>query len=69
MSWVILIAALIVAFLLLGWAGRVVRASIGTAIALLILVLVLQFVFGITPADLWEQLVQLWNNVWRSIGR
>lgn len=67
MNWVILIAALIVSFLVFTWLIRVVKATIGTAIAIALIVLVLQLVFGIGPQDLWEQVVGLWDNVWRSL--
>ncbi|MBE9177642.1 hypothetical protein IQ268_03495 [Oculatella sp. LEGE 06141] len=67
MDWIILIAALVVSFLVFTLLIRVVKATIGTAIAIAAIVLVLQLVFGIGPGDLWEQIRALWENVRQSL--
>jgi hypothetical protein len=61
MSWIILIAALIVSFLVFTLLLRVVKATISTAIAIAIVVLMLQLVFGVGFDELWAQLVEIWE--------
>ncbi|MCU0570169.1 MAG: hypothetical protein MUF49_26795 [Oculatellaceae cyanobacterium Prado106] len=77
MTWVILFASLIVAFLVFAWLVKVVKATIGTAIAVAVVVLALQLFFGIGPQELWQQISQLvgdqvmkwWDNFWQNLGR
>jgi hypothetical protein len=73
MSWLVIGASLLVAFIVFGWMLKVVKATIGTALAIAGVVLALQLFFGIGPGEIWSQLVQLWNNqvsyVWESLRR
>lgn len=62
MSWVLLIAAVIVSILIFGFLVRVVKAAIGTAIAIAVVALVLQLGFGIAPTQLKQEILQLWTN-------
>ncbi|GAB4376560.1 MAG: hypothetical protein Kow00121_23880 [Elainellaceae cyanobacterium] len=64
MDWILLVAALVVSFLVFGFLVRVVRAAIGTAIAIALVVLALQLVFGIGPNDLWQEVENLWDGLW-----
>ncbi|HIK55250.1 MAG TPA: hypothetical protein IGS37_08820 [Synechococcales cyanobacterium M55_K2018_004] len=64
MNWVLMIASLVVAFLVFTFLVKVVRAAIGTAIALALVVLVLQLVFGIGPGELWRQLGPTLLSLW-----
>jgi len=59
MDWIILIAALAVAFVIFTWFVQVLKSTVSTALTIAFLVLVLQLLFGIGPADLWSQLQQL----------
>jgi ABC-type Na+ efflux pump permease subunit len=68
MNWILLIAALIAAFLVFTFVLKVARAAIGTAIALVVLLVVLQVVFGIGPGELWQEVVNLWRSFWRMVG-
>ncbi|WP_253188409.1 hypothetical protein [Leptolyngbya sp. 'hensonii'] len=65
MELVIAIGALIVAFLVFTWLVKVVKATIGTAITIAIVVLVLQLIFGIGPSQLWNYLTHLPQVIWQ----
>lgn len=67
MSLILLAAAVIVSVLVFGFLIKVVRAAIGTAVMIALIVLLLQIVFGIGFDDLWQQILGLWQNLWRSI--
>jgi hypothetical protein len=73
MTWLIVIASLLVAFLVFAWLLRVVKATIGTALAIAAIVLGLQLFFGVGPQELWLQVSQLWNSqfakIWESLWR
>ena len=62
---VIIFAAVIVAWLVFTWVLKVLKASLGTAIALAIIVLILQLFFGIGFQEFWQQIVQIAGNVWQ----
>lgn len=66
-TWILIPAALGVGFLVLTLLFRVLRAAIGTAIMLMLVLFALQFLFGITPDDLWAELVTLGRTLARSI--
>jgi hypothetical protein len=51
-----LIAAIVVAWLVFIWLIKVVKASIKTALIIVIVVLSLQFAFGIHSEEIWQQL-------------
>jgi hypothetical protein len=67
MTWVIVLAALLVAFLVFAWMLKVVKATLGTALAIAAIVLAVQIFFGIGPQELWSQAVQLWNGQWGKL--
>lgn len=62
MDWILLIAALIVAFLIFTWLLKVVKATISTALTVAFIVLLVQLFFGIGPGDLWNQTVLIWQS-------
>lgn len=67
-NWILIPAAIGVGFLVLTLLFRVVRAAIGTAVLLVVVLFALQFLFGITPDDLWSEVLLLGRSVARSIG-
>jgi hypothetical protein len=73
MTWIIVVASLVVAFLVMAWLLKVVKTTIGTALAIAGIVLALQLFFGVGPGELWSQIVQLWNSqlgkLWESLWR
>lgn len=66
MDWILLIAALIVILLLMGFVVRAIRAAIGTAVMIAIVLIVLQVAFGLSPDKLWQELIHLWQVIWRG---
>jgi hypothetical protein len=73
MTWLIVIASLLVAFFVFAWMLKVVKATIGTALAIAAVVLGLQLFFGVGPQELWLQVSQLWNSqfakIWESLWK
>ncbi|WAL59282.1 hypothetical protein [Thermocoleostomius sinensis] len=69
MDWIVLIAALIVMFLVLGFVGQAIKSAISTAILIAILLLVLQVVFGISPTELWQEISNVGQSLWRNLPR
>lgn len=66
MDWILLVAALIVILLLMGFVVRAIRAAIGTAVMIAIVLIVLQVAFGLSPDKLWQELIHLWQAIWRG---
>ncbi|WP_008319235.1 hypothetical protein [Leptolyngbya sp. PCC 6406] len=56
MELVIVLGAILVSFLVFTWLLKVVRATLKTAILVALILLALQVIFGIGPANLWEQI-------------
>lgn len=67
MNLILLVAAAIVAMLVFTWMLKVVKATIGTAITIAIIVLVLQLAFGIGPDRLVQQVVQIPQMIWNLV--
>lgn len=67
MNVIFVLAAIVIAFLVFTWLLRVVKATLTTALTIALLVLALQFVFGIGPGQLGQQLNQLWQGFWQSV--
>ncbi|MBE9167827.1 hypothetical protein IQ238_09950 [Pleurocapsales cyanobacterium LEGE 06147] len=62
---IVLVTAIVIAWLIFTWLIRVVKVSITTAITIAAIVLFLQVVFGIGYQEVWQQLVRLIQNVWQ----
>lgn len=56
---VIIIAAMVVSWLVFTWLIKVVKASVNTAFAIAIILLILQLLFGIGPQEIWQQITEL----------
>ncbi|AFZ30303.1 hypothetical protein Glo7428_1747 [Gloeocapsa sp. PCC 7428] len=56
---IVLIAALVVAWLVFTALMRVVKTTLSTALTVAAIVLILQIGFGVQPQQLWQQIVQL----------
>lgn len=67
MSLILLISSLVVAVLVVMLLFRVVKAALGTALMLGLVLLVLQFAFGIGVDDLLRELLKLWSTLERAI--
>lgn len=68
MELIILIASLLVSWLVFTWLVKVLKASIGTAISIAIVVLILQLAFGIGPQELWQQIINLPQTIQQLFG-
>jgi predicted PurR-regulated permease PerM len=68
MDLIILIAALIVAWLIFTWLVKVLKASIGTALAIAAVILILQIAFGVNPQQLWQQVNNLPQTLQQLLG-
>jgi predicted PurR-regulated permease PerM len=68
MELIILIASLLVSWLVFTWLVKVLKASIGTAISIAIVVLILQLAFGIGPQELWQQIINLPQTIQQFFG-
>lgn len=68
MDWILLVAALVMSLALFTFLMRVVSAAIVPLIVIAIVVLVLQFAFGIAPDEIWREVVHLWQGIGQKIG-
>jgi hypothetical protein len=64
---IILLASLLVSWLVFNWAVKVLKASISTAIALAVIVLSMQLMFGIGPSQLLQYIISLPETLWKII--
>ncbi|WP_088893553.1 hypothetical protein [Leptolyngbya ohadii] len=69
MNTILLIGAIVILFLLIGFLLKVVRAAITTAIGIVLIVLVLQFVFGVEPQEIWGEVMKVWENITQVFRR
>lgn len=69
MDWILLAAALIVIFLLIGFIVRAIKAAIGTAVMIAIVLFILQVVFGFDPNELWQEITTLLQGLWQNVGQ
>ncbi|MGI0487915.1 hypothetical protein ACN4EK_20935 [Pantanalinema rosaneae CENA516] len=67
MNLILVIAAIVISILVFTWLIKIVKATIGTAIVIAAIVLVLQLVFGIGPSQLWEQISQIPQALWNLV--
>lgn len=65
---IVFLAALVVSGLLLTWLLRIVKTTITTAITVAAIALVLQLLFGVGPADLWQHVSQIFQTIWEQIS-
>jgi hypothetical protein len=68
MSLVLLIGSLVVAMLVITLLFRIVRAALGTAITLVLVILILQYGFGITVDDIWHEIASLVRGLEQAIA-
>ena len=72
---VLFVAAIAVSLLLVTLLFRILKAGLGLILMILAIVLILQYIFGISPQQLWSQIgnlpqdaLQLFNTVdWNSL--
>jgi hypothetical protein len=59
-----ILAALLIATLLIIWAIRVIKETVFAALAVLLILAVLFFGFGVTPVRIWQEFWQIPAHVW-----
>jgi hypothetical protein len=59
MEWAIVLGAIILALLIVGWVLKLIKNTVQTILLVAFLFTALYVVWGVGPADLWEQ-VQRW---------
>ncbi len=59
MELLIVLGAIVVAIVVLGWVFKLIRNTLQTVLVVVFLLLALYFLFGIGPDTLWQQL-QAW---------
>lgn len=64
MDVLLLLGALLIAFLIFTWLLKVVRATISLAITVAVVVILL-YIFGISPGAIWQQLQDFWGWLFR----
>lgn len=69
MNFILLIGAIIISLLVFGFVLKVMRAAIGTAIGIALIVLVLQLIFGVAPQEVWQTLQGIWENFIRLLPK
>ncbi|MBD1911615.1 MULTISPECIES: hypothetical protein [unclassified Leptolyngbya] len=65
MELLLLLAALVIAFLVFTWLVRVVKATLSLVVAIALLIILLR-VFGVSPGEIWETLTNLWSRIFGS---
>lgn len=56
---IVLVASLLITWLVFNWTTKVLKASITTAFMIIIIVMALQITLGISPQQLWNQILSL----------
>ncbi|UBF26087.1 hypothetical protein K9N68_31915 [Kovacikia minuta CCNUW1] len=64
---ILLIAAIAVCFLIFSWLLKVFRFTIGPAISIVVIMLLLKVVFGISPNQLWYEVKEIPQMVWQIV--
>jgi hypothetical protein len=64
----LLIAAFAIAWLVFSGLLKIIKTSVGTAFKIAIIVLVLQLVFGISPSELWQEIIHLPQTIHEWLG-
>ena len=67
MDLILLMAAIVVTFLVFTWLVKVMKATIGTAILVAVIVLGVQILFGIGPGQIWQQVSQFFQAIGQLI--
>jgi predicted neutral ceramidase superfamily lipid hydrolase len=66
---VLLIAAIVVSWLVFTALIKVVKTTVTTALTVAAIVFALQFLLGINPNQLWQQVTQLPQIIWQLFQR
>lgn len=56
---ILLVAALLISWLVFRWLLTVIKSSASTALLISIIILLLQVMIGISPQELWDEIINL----------
>jgi hypothetical protein len=59
MNWILLISAIVIAWLVITWLLNVVKTTLTTAFTVAAIVTVLYLLVGIGPQQIWDQILSL----------
>lgn len=54
---IVLVASLLITWLVFNWTTEVIKASVTTAFMIIVIVMALQIILGISPQQLWDQIL------------
>jgi hypothetical protein len=54
---IVLVASLLIIWLVFNWITKVMKASVTTAFIIIVIVMALQITLGISPQQLWNQIL------------
>ncbi|MGP0129491.1 MAG: hypothetical protein ACTMUB_09590 [cyanobacterium endosymbiont of Rhopalodia musculus] len=54
---IVLVASLLITWLVFNWTTEVIKASVKTAFIIIVIVMALQITLGISPQQLWDQIL------------
>ncbi len=69
MNILLLIAAIIVAWLVFNALLKILKVGLSTAATIAIILIILQFTFGINPQKLWNEILTLPENISHLFGK
>lgn len=67
MNLIVFIAVLAISFLVFALLVKVIQTTVKTALTIALIVLLLQFVFGIGPNGFFQQAFQIVQTVWHNV--
>ncbi|WP_267383202.1 hypothetical protein [Cyanobacterium sp. uoEpiScrs1] len=66
---IVLIASLLITWLVFNWTTKVIKASVTTAFMIVAIVMALQITLGISPQQLWDQILSFPKIIQELLGR
>ena len=66
---IVIIAAIVVAWLIFTWLIKILKASITTALTIAVIALTLQIFLGIGFEEVWQELIQFSKTVWQFFAQ
>ncbi len=61
----VFIASLLIALLIFNWLIKVIKTSVNTAIIIVIIVMILQITLGISPQEVWNQVISFPQTIYQ----
>ena len=68
MSILLILAAIVVMWLAFTWFVKVSKATVSTALVVIVILLLLNFAFGISPRELFQVIIDLPSTIGRALS-